>query len=127
MSKCWIPPNKKRIRKKEQVPITLSLLKTANVSFYSFPDQSIVYTYTVTNTSTVPIVGPIVINDNRLGMKIINGGLLSNASVSTTMTYNVTLQDVTNRITIVNTAVATEGSSGTASNVSVVVLPCVPF
>jgi len=107
----------------KSTPITLTLLKTANVSSFTSAGQNIIYTYTVTNTSSVPI-GPIVVTDNRLGSTTLNLTLAQNASTSTTLTYVVTQQDVDNGVPIVNVATASSrGSTSNTSTVSVVYLP----
>lgn len=129
MSKCWIPPNKKIIKKKIVIPevISLSLVKTSSTPFYNNVGQNIIYTYTVTNTGNTPIIGPIVINDNKLGLKIINQGLLPGETLVTTMTYVITTLDVTLQQAIVNVATASDGHTGTASNVGVVVISYIPI
>lgn len=62
---------------------------------YTAAGQVITYTYTITNTGTVPITGPLQICDSRLGGQIIPCTLICpSQSVSFTRTYTILPQDL---------------------------------
>lgn len=90
-------------------PYSLNLTKTASPTTYTNVGNTITYTYTVTNTGTVPINGPITVSDNK-----INGGVpfqisASNLAVGTnvqgTATYSITSADITAG-SVMNSAIA---------------------
>jgi len=76
--------------------ISACLTKSANPTFFTAAGQVITYTYTIFNTGTAPICGPIQICDNNLGVQVIPCVQISpGSSQSFTRTYTVLPSDVT--------------------------------
>lgn len=85
--------------------VRASLTKTANPTTYSAVGEVIVYSYTITNTGTVPICGPIQIVDDKLGKLEYTTSIRPGASKTFTRTYTITARDL-KVDSITNTAVA---------------------
>jgi uncharacterized repeat protein (TIGR01451 family) len=79
--------------------LALNITKVANPTTYIAAGQHITYTYNVTNTGTMPIIGPINITDNMIpGGQIMIGTSSSvlppGQSVPGTATYTITQADL---------------------------------
>ncbi len=86
--------------------VSASLEKSASPSFYTEVGQIITYTYTITNTGTVPICYPIQICDDKLGGQIIPySNIYPGLSQSFTRPYAITANDLLQQ-SITNTATA---------------------
>jgi uncharacterized repeat protein (TIGR01451 family) len=86
--------------------VSATLTKTATPTFFTAAGQIITYSYTLTNTGTVPICGQIQICDNRLGVQIIPCVFIPPCSSQTfTRTYTTVPTDLTTP-SITNTATA---------------------
>ena len=90
---------------------TLRLAKTASSQTYGAANQTITYTFNVTNTGTTPLgPGPFTITDNRLGAPFTCGPpetvLNANQSVSCSAPYTTTATDMA-AANITNTASVT--------------------
>ena len=88
--------------------------------------QTIIYTYTVTNTGNVDIKGPITVTDDKFGtITIPNSDTLSKgSSVTGTTTYKITQADI-DAGSVSNLATATglvNGNNVTSNNAVGVVL-----
>ena len=103
---------------------TLNLVKTASSQTYGGPDQTITYTFNITNTGTAPL-GPaqFTITDAKLGATIncgpANTTLAPSQSVSCSIDYKTTTADM-GLANITNSATAAGGGQ-TSPPASVVV------
>jgi hypothetical protein len=90
----------------------LKITKSANITSYQKPGNVIGYTYKVSNTGSVGIMGIINVTDNMTGtLKIpINGLLELGNNVSATSSYTVQQSDLDNG-SVTNSAYATAGST----------------
>ncbi|SIO26393.1 DUF7507 domain-containing protein, partial [Algoriphagus halophilus] len=89
----------------------IEIVKTADIEEATFPGQEITYTLTVTNTGTAPLVN-VQVSDPLTGFEETIGLLLPNETEVFTTTYVVTLDDLTNKEQVSNTATV----KGTAPN-----------
>jgi len=88
---------------------SISLTKSASPVVYSAAGQVITYTYTITNTGNVTLVGPFSVTDDKLGTFTCLTSLTSLApsgSGTCTRTYTITASNMTIP-SITNTATAT--------------------
>lgn len=92
---------------------SIYLTKTGRPATFSWPGELIVYTYTVENTGTGLLEGPIAIQDNLVQVSCPDGGLELGEIMECTGSYTTTLADVEARA-IRNTAVANAGHDTTA-------------
>lgn len=110
--------------------ISASLAKSASPTSYTTAGTTITYTYTITNTGSVPLCFPIQICDDKLGTKMIPcSSIIQGGSQAFTSTYVTTAADlllpfITNTATAylrVNRCdwVATNSSSTTVINDSI--------
>lgn len=72
--------------------------------------EQITYTYSITNTGTIALEGPISVQDNRVAVTCPAGGLAVGARVECTALYTTTEDDVTRGV-IINTALASVGGT----------------
>ena len=97
---------------------TLKLTKTASSQTYGAADQTITYTYVITNTATTAL-GPaqFTVSDNKLGAPFncgpANTTLASNQSVTCSMDYKTTASDM-GLANIMNSATASGGGQTSA-------------
>ena len=86
----------------------LTLVKSANPRDYSTEEQTITYTYTVTNSGNVDISAPITVTDDKFGTISIQGsGILGPcSSAQNTYSYRITQADINNSY-VTNSAFAT--------------------
>lgn len=85
--------------------VSASLTKTASVNQVSGSNQLIVYTYTITNTGSVPLCYPIEIFDDQLGSQFVSGCYITPGdSQDFTRTYTTLISDLS--APIVNNAIA---------------------
>ncbi|MBN3521424.1 DUF11 domain-containing protein, partial [Algoriphagus lutimaris] len=89
----------------------IEIVKTADIEEATFPGEEITYTLTVTNTGTAPLVD-VLVSDPLTGFEETIGLLLPNETKVFTTTYLVTLDDLTNKEQVSNTATV----KGTAPN-----------
>jgi uncharacterized repeat protein (TIGR01451 family) len=100
------------------VSSALNLSKTASSQTYSAPDQTITYTYVITNTGTTPL-GPaqFTITDSQLGAPFNCGPaattLASGQSITCSMNYQTTAADMS-LASITNSATASGGGQTSA-------------
>ena len=88
----------------------LSLTKIAKPTTYTSVGQKITYTYTVTNTGTVPIKN-IKVTDDKVSVKVVGSTLAPGRSLKGSGTYTITQADM-NAGSVTNSATAT-GMVGT--------------
>ena len=88
---------------------TLTLVKSASPTTYDQVGQMITYTYTVTNTGNVTVLGQISITDDKLTVTCPpTASLAPGASITCTATHTVTQADL-DAGSIVNVASASNG------------------
>ena len=89
-----------------QTPV-LNITKSASPISYNAVGQNITYTYTVTNTGNVDILGNITVADNKTGtFNITSSGLNLGNNVTETAKYAITQSDLDNGY-VINLANAT--------------------
>jgi uncharacterized repeat protein (TIGR01451 family) len=94
----------------------LLLSKAASPSTYGTVGTVINYTYVVKNAGNVTLAGPFTITDDKLGtVSCPAGALVPGASVTCATSHTITQADL-DAGSIVNTAYATDGGTGTKSN-----------
>ncbi|MBU3217875.1 DUF7507 domain-containing protein, partial [Clostridium estertheticum] len=92
-----------------------TLVKTASPSTYNKVGQAITYTYTLTNTGNITLIGPFSITDDKVTVTVIqpsDGALSPGESTTGTATYIITQLDldtgyITNSAISAGTNVAT--------------------
>jgi uncharacterized repeat protein (TIGR01451 family) len=84
---------------------SLSLTKSASPETYSAVDQTITYTYVVTNTGNVPVTG-LTISDDKTTVSLVSTIVDPGQSVTGTATYKITQNDI-NAGSVTNKATAT--------------------
>ena len=90
----------------------LSLAKSANPTVYSAVGQVITYTYVITNTGNVTLLGPFTITDNKIAtVTCPTGSLAPSATRTCTGTYTIQAGDMSVS-SITNTATASTTYNG---------------
>ena len=108
----------KLTRGQPPVSNTLKIAKTASSQTYGGPDQTITYTYVITNTAATSL-GPaqFTVTDNKLGAPFncgpANTTLAPNQSITCSMDYKTTAADMS-LANITNSAFATGGGQTSA-------------
>ena len=89
----------------------LSITKSASPTTYDKVGQTITYTYTVTNTGNVDILGDIMVTDDHISslVTISNSDLPPGHSVTGTATYKITDSDI-DTCCVTNSAYATNNN-----------------
>jgi uncharacterized repeat protein (TIGR01451 family) len=72
----------------------ISLKKTGSPAFFTGPEETISYSYTITNTGTVPLAGPVTVSDDKVDVTCPGGGLDVGASMECSASYTTTADDV---------------------------------
>jgi uncharacterized repeat protein (TIGR01451 family) len=94
----------------QQSPALL-LTKSASPTIYSYPGQTIVYSYEIKNSGNVTLSGPFTVNDDKLGSFQcgVVASLAPGASVSCTKSYTIQASDLNaaGNASITNHATAT--------------------
>lgn len=105
---------------------TLSLVTTSPTTFFDGLDDVISYTYTITNTSALTLLGPFTVSDSRATTDCSSapGSLASGASTTCTGTAIPTQNDLDAGF-LTNSATASGGNS--TSNASGVTVPAVQY
>jgi len=91
----------------------LSLVKTATPATYSAVGQAISYSYLVTNSGNVSLLGPVSVADDKATVTCPAGGLVPGASVTCSASYTISQADLDSG-SVTNTAKAS--ANGTDSN-----------
>jgi len=90
---------------------TLLLSVSASPATYNSVFQQIIYTYTLTNTTTADIPGPITITDSLYGsINCSAGPITPSVPVTCQYTYLITQNDLDTGRTITNSATASNGT-----------------
>ena len=103
----------------------VSLEKSGSPSVFTAADQNISYTYTVTNTGTVPLDGPVTVSDNKVDVSCPAGSLAAGATVECSASYTTTEEDVANGF-VRNTATASANGINSNEDSFEVVLEVTP-
>lgn len=72
----------------------ISLEKTGSPTSFTGPEETISYSYTVTNTGNVPVSGPVTVSDDKIDVTCPGGGLDVGVSIDCTASYTTTADDV---------------------------------
>jgi uncharacterized repeat protein (TIGR01451 family) len=72
----------------------ISLDKTGSPASFTGPEETITYSYTVTNTGNIPLSGPVTVTDDKVDVTCPSGGLDVGASMDCSASYTTTLEDV---------------------------------
>jgi len=104
---------------------SLNITKSANPSTYNFAGESITYTYNVTNTGNVNLLGDLTVTDDYISgpITIFSDDLSPGTSVTGTGTYSVTQQDLNNG-SVTNFAYSTT-TNGPQSNTTTATITAV--
>ena len=72
----------------------IDLKKTGSPTSFTGPEETISYSYTVTNTGNVPLSGPVTVSDDKVDVTCPSGGLDVGASMDCSASYTTTADDV---------------------------------
>ena len=86
------------------------LEKTGSLNMFMGAGEQITYTYSITNTGTIALAGPALVQDNMVAVTCPAVGLAPGEKIDCTATYTTTEDDVARGV-IINTALASVGGT----------------